>query len=167
MTEPRIEKLFGCDSCRDKKFRRADVAEEVVKYFGDDFVDSAYYIRAGRILKEGIERGVIKKIGSARYIMINTTSMLTERNMDESRKQFEEWWSKYKSPFTEDDELKEFAWVIWQASREAIEIELPVKNDISDDDYPIPDLVDWDDGRNAGIQECAEAIRAAGIKVKG
>ncbi|EBZ5718287.1 hypothetical protein EC401_10465 [Salmonella enterica subsp. enterica serovar Oranienburg] len=87
--------------------------------------------------------------------------------MDESRKQFEEWWSKYKSPFTEDDELKEFAWVIWQASREAIEIELPVKNDISDDDYPIPDLVDWDDGRNAGIQECAEAIRAAGIKVKG
>nr|EEJ7374215.1 hypothetical protein [Salmonella enterica subsp. enterica] len=86
--------------------------------------------------------------------------------MDESRKQFEEWWSKYKSPFTEDDELKEFAWVIWQASREAIEIELPVKNDISDDDYPIPDLVDWDDGRNAGIQECAEAIRAAGIKVK-
>lgn len=83
MTEPRIEKLFGCDSCRDKKFRRADVAEEVVKYFGDDFVDSAYYIRAGRILKEGIERGVIKKIGSARYIMINTTSMLTERNMDE------------------------------------------------------------------------------------
>ncbi|EAQ4040664.1 hypothetical protein OZF92_004040 [Salmonella enterica] len=70
MTEPRIEKLFGCDSCRDKKFRRADVAEEVVKYFGDDFVDSAHYIRAGRILKEGIERGVIKKIGSARYIMI-------------------------------------------------------------------------------------------------
>ncbi|HCL4732007.1 TPA: hypothetical protein N2E46_004842, partial [Salmonella enterica] len=55
MTEPRIEKLFDCDSWRDKKFRRADVAEEVVKYFGDDFVDSAYYIRAGRILKEGIE----------------------------------------------------------------------------------------------------------------
>ncbi|EAB9621811.1 TPA_asm: hypothetical protein G4I69_004517 [Salmonella enterica subsp. enterica serovar Braenderup] len=71
MTEPRIEKLFGCDSWRDKEFRRADVAEEVVKYFGDDFVDSAYYIRAGRILKEGIERGVIKKIGATRYIMIN------------------------------------------------------------------------------------------------
>ncbi|EBK4144650.1 hypothetical protein DLO46_10280 [Salmonella enterica] len=66
MTEPRIEKLFDCDSWRDKKFRRADVAEEVVKYFGDDFVDSAYYIRAGRILKEGIERGVIKKIQELR-----------------------------------------------------------------------------------------------------
>ncbi|EGI0929671.1 hypothetical protein IF473_003470 [Salmonella enterica] len=58
------------------------------------------------------------------------------------------------------------AWKGWQASRADIEIELPTKNDISDDDYPIPDLVDWDDGRNAGIQECAEAIRAAGIKVK-
>lgn len=42
MTEPRIEKLFGCDSCRDKKFRRADVAEEVVKYgYTDLMVDEA------------------------------------------------------------------------------------------------------------------------------
>ncbi|WFQ04803.1 hypothetical protein P1838_01145 [Salmonella enterica subsp. enterica] len=55
---------------------------------------------------------------------------------------------------------------IWSASRSAIAIELPAKNDISSDDSSIPDLVDWDDGRNAGIQECAEAIRAAGIKVK-
>ncbi|EBH8128441.1 hypothetical protein AF537_19230 [Salmonella enterica subsp. houtenae serovar O:11:g,z25:-] len=86
--------------------------------------------------------------------------------MNESYRQFENWWSKDKSQFTDDDELKNFSWVIWQASRAAIEIELPTKNDISDDDYPIPDLVDWDDGRNAGIQECAEAIRAAGIKVK-
>lgn len=30
MTEPRIEKLFGCDSWRDKKFRRADVAERLL-----------------------------------------------------------------------------------------------------------------------------------------
>lgn len=167
MTEPRIEKLFGCDSGRDKKFRRADVAEEVVKYFGDDFVDSAYYIRAGRILKEGIERGVIKKIGSARYVMINTTpSTLMERSMGESRKQFLEWW---RHP--EQEELRKSCaegWgeKIWSASRATIEIELPAKNDISSDDNPIPDLVDWDDGRNAGIQECAEAIRAAGIKVK-
>ncbi|WP_410003326.1 hypothetical protein [Salmonella enterica] len=60
----------------------------------------------------------------------------------------------------------ELSWDAWKESRSAIEIELPAINDISSDDYPIPDLVDWDDGRNAGIQECAEAIRAAGIKVK-
>ncbi|WP_413787429.1 hypothetical protein [Salmonella enterica] len=60
----------------------------------------------------------------------------------------------------------ELSWDAWKESRSAIEIELPAINDISSDDYPIPDLVDWDDGRNAGIKECAEAIRAAGIKVK-
>ncbi|ECM5670421.1 hypothetical protein PV77_05450 [Salmonella enterica subsp. enterica serovar Newport] len=90
--------------------------------------------------------------------------------MDESRKQFEEWFkNKYH---VSSDVMKimhiksEIAWEAWQASRAAIEIELPAKNDITGDDYPIPDLVDWDDGRNAGIQKCAEAIRAAGIKVK-
>ncbi|EEP9145301.1 hypothetical protein HBD75_003977 [Salmonella enterica] len=51
--------------------------------------------------------------------------------MNESYQQFEDWWSKDKSPFTEDDELKEFARVIWQASRAAIEIELPDPNDDS------------------------------------
>ncbi|EAB9455972.1 hypothetical protein YV21_000644 [Salmonella enterica subsp. enterica serovar Java] len=90
--------------------------------------------------------------------------------MDESRKQFEEWFkNKYH---VSSDVMKimhiksEISWEAWQASRSAIEIELPAKNDISSDDYSIPDLVDWGDGRNAGIQECAEAIRAAGIKVK-
>ncbi len=176
MTEPRIEKLFGCDSCRDKKFRRADVAEEVVKYFGDDFVDSAYYIRAGRILKEGIERGVIKKIGSARYIMINTTSMLTERNMDESRKQFQSWFADeivgadVEFPEFEDGEY--VAWEIydeqlyvmlqamymaWTASRAAIEIKLDDKVMVEDE---------FDKGHNCAIDYCADAIRAAGIKVK-
>ncbi|CUA53110.1 putative carnitine operon oxidoreductase [Escherichia coli] len=31
--------------------------------------------------------------------------------MNDSYRQFENWWSKDKSQFTEDDELKEFAWV--------------------------------------------------------
>ncbi|EFB0087292.1 hypothetical protein HGJ08_003896 [Salmonella enterica] len=100
-----------------------------------------------------------------------------ERNMDESRKAFEHWaleimqftpddltWDEKRNCYR--DYVPHMAWKGWQASRADIEIELPTKNDISDDDYPIPDLVDWDDGRNAGIQECAEAIRAAGIKVK-
>ncbi|EJB9161162.1 hypothetical protein OD218_001774 [Salmonella enterica] len=51
--------------------------------------------------------------------------------MNESYRQFEDWWSKEKSQFTDDDELKNFSWVIWQASRAAIEIELPDPNDDS------------------------------------
>ncbi|EAM4020249.1 hypothetical protein GTT80_004330 [Salmonella enterica] len=98
--------------------------------------------------------------------------------MDESRKQFQSWFEEWfgEPPLTPWNELWchdgysaediDHMWDAWQASRAAIEIELPAKNDISSDDYPIPDLVDWDDGRNAGIQKCAEAIRAAGIKVK-
>ncbi|HFG0523079.1 TPA: hypothetical protein ACGEP3_004567, partial [Salmonella enterica] len=51
--------------------------------------------------------------------------------MNESYQQFEDWWSKDKSLFTEDDELKEFARVIWQASRAAIELDIdwPESND--------------------------------------
>ncbi|EAT1195228.1 hypothetical protein EYS49_14355 [Salmonella enterica] len=94
--------------------------------------------------------------------------------MDESRKQFYAWFNREHEEVENSNELSAKvmkmmawqAWQAWQASRAAIEIELPTKNDISDDDYPIPDLVDWDDGRNAGIQECAEAIHVAGINVK-
>lgn len=105
--------------------------------------------------------------------------------MDESRKQFQSWFADeivgadVEFPEFEDGEyvageiydeklyvMLQAMYMAWTASRAAIEIELPAKNDISSDDNSIPDLVDWDDGRNAGIQECAEAIRAAGIKVK-
>ncbi|EPZ2850613.1 hypothetical protein ACXMP4_002301 [Salmonella enterica subsp. enterica serovar Bareilly] len=91
--------------------------------------------------------------------------------MDVSRKQFLEWFGEEFESINNSEELhvqaiKMIAWQSCVKSRAAIEIELPAKNDISGDDHPIPDLVDWDDGRNAGIQECAEAIRAAGIKVK-
>ncbi|EDB3635882.1 hypothetical protein ACV2D3_22330 [Salmonella enterica subsp. enterica serovar Oranienburg] len=77
--------------------------------------------------------------------------------MNESYQQFEDWWSKDKSPFTEDDELKEFARVIWQASRAAIEIKLDDKVMVEDE---------FDAGHNCAIDYCAESIRAAGIKVK-
>ncbi|EAB7564156.1 hypothetical protein BXE05_13755 [Salmonella enterica subsp. enterica] len=89
--------------------------------------------------------------------------------MEESRKQFLEEFEEITGWEARDYPNKDvlnLCWQFWLASRAAIEIELPAKNDISGDDNPIPDLVDWDDGRNAGIQECAEAIRAAGIKVK-
>ncbi len=78
--------------------------------------------------------------------------LLVEGNMSEIYRQFEDWWSKYKSPFTEDDGLKEFAWVIWQASRAAIEIKLDDKVMAEDD---------FGKGHNCAIDYCADAIRAA------
>lgn len=77
--------------------------------------------------------------------------------MNESYRQFENWWSKEKSQFTDDDELKNFSWVIWRASRAAIEIKLDDKVMVEDE---------FDAGHNCAIDYCAEAIRAAGIKVK-
>lgn len=64
MTEPRIEKLISLNGT---KFRRQDVAEAITEYFGDEYVDSAAYIRAGRVIREAKERGVIIHIGAARF----------------------------------------------------------------------------------------------------
>lgn len=67
---------------------------------------------------------------------------------------------------TEGDRLS-IAWWAWQASREAVEVDLPDKQFISEEDVLIPDEVDWPDGFNTALEQCAEAIRAAGIKVAG
>ncbi|WP_105680609.1 hypothetical protein [Cronobacter dublinensis] len=50
------------------------------------------------------------------------------------------------------------AWWAWQASREAVEIELDDKVMVEDE---------FDKGHNCAIDYCAEDIRAAGLKVKG
>ncbi|EJC1153967.1 hypothetical protein MYA08_001871 [Cronobacter sakazakii] len=50
------------------------------------------------------------------------------------------------------------AWWAWQASRAAVEIELDDKVMVEDE---------FDKGHNCAIDYCAEAIRAAGLKVKG
>lgn len=83
--------------------------------------------------------------------------------MDESRKQFEEWALKSGHSISRDvnvgglyvSSYTATAWVGWQASRAAIEIELPRECNPADcfTDVMIP-------------HEVTEAIRAAGIKVK-
>ena len=82
--------------------------------------------------------------------------------MDESRKQFEEF--AKNNEFIVTMQNGEFlypatrkAWKLWQASRAAIEIKLDDKVMVEDD---------FDKGHNCAIDYCAEAIRAAGIKVK-
>lgn len=84
-----------------------------------------------------------------------------------SREQFEAWaeeagalpWGYLKKQRTQNDgysvQIYNYMWSAWQASREAVEVELPTA-----------------EGEEGGITElivdlCSEAIRAAGIKVKG
>ncbi|HFD0468251.1 TPA: hypothetical protein ACF01X_001536 [Yersinia enterocolitica] len=65
-----------------------------------------------------------------------------------------------------DVEEVELSWIIWQAARESIEVELPMRNA---DAYTERD---WDGNhagrsRNNTLDECAEALRTAGIRIKG
>lgn len=96
-----------------------------------------------------------------------------------SREQFETAWQKnnecepmdgWESLRCDDgytDEIIDGQWMAWQASREAVEVELPDKKFISEDEALIPEDSDWPDGFNTALEQCAEAICAAGIKVKG
>ncbi|HDX3905826.1 TPA: hypothetical protein ROF77_002129 [Enterobacter asburiae] len=93
--------------------------------------------------------------------------------MDESRKQFEQ---KIQHSYGEDylvvnddgdyvNWITADLWEFWQASRAAIEIELP-------DELTIEDCIDKDidvcraTQFNLGVGKLEHAIRAAGIKVK-
>lgn len=72
-----------------------------------------------------------------------------------SREQFEAWFKYDYHPDKTGPYIKDIMFVAWQASREAVEVELPTA-----------------EGEEGGITElivdlCSEAIRAAGIKVKG
>lgn len=77
--------------------------------------------------------------------------------MDESRKQFEAWAPNYCWKYST---TKELAWLAWQASREAVEVELPSRVDCCN--VPFAGY-SW----NACLEESEKRIRAAGIKVKG
>ncbi|EPA8481293.1 hypothetical protein ACQ68S_003963, partial [Salmonella enterica subsp. enterica serovar Rissen] len=91
-----------------------------------------------------------------------------ERNMDESRKQFEIMAAKELCILPEMVEKDRTGngynykplnlwWKIWRASRDAIKIKLDDKVMVEDE---------FDKGHNCAIDYCADAIRAAGIKVK-
>ena len=90
-----------------------------------------------------------------------------------SREQFETAWQKnnecepmdgWESLRCDDgytDEIIDGQWWAWQASREAVEVQLPDRRDYEET------LSDHELGFNIALELCAEAIRAAGIKVKG
>ena len=80
--------------------------------------------------------------------------------MKSSREQFEEWFPQmvYGMPENMVKVFDEMLFMAWQASRAAIEIELPDKVMVEDD---------FDNGHNCAIDYCADAIHAAGLTVKG
>lgn len=85
-----------------------------------------------------------------------------ERNMDESRKQFEEWVKYYHGIMPGDlcyANMVEMHWKAWQASRAAIEIKLPPKAESSPYEHYMPHYT-------MDADSVESAIRAAGIKVK-
>ncbi|EOM1743962.1 hypothetical protein PNF16_21950 [Escherichia coli] len=86
--------------------------------------------------------------------------------MDESRKQFEEWFENYTGCDPKNKiyaNMVEMHWQAWQASRAAIEIELqkPKKGPLPGDYH-----IGYDSGAESQYESDVEAIRAAGIKVK-
>lgn len=94
--------------------------------------------------------------------------------MDKSREQFEKWFSKSYSCITKlfrlnsEGEYENLtiraSWRAWQASRSAIEIDLPRVIDA----HPLgPQSAKMICAFHKNVVgECAEAIRTAGIKVK-
>lgn len=79
-----------------------------------------------------------------------------------SREQFEAWCnSDPDRSITMEDSTRFFcAWEAWQASREAVEVELPPQVDCCNVPFAAHS---W----NACLEESEKRIRAAGIKVKG
>ncbi|HBN0730505.1 TPA: hypothetical protein L1N70_000310 [Escherichia coli] len=86
--------------------------------------------------------------------------------MDESRKQFEEWFENYTGCDPKNRiyaNMVEMYWQAWQASRAVIEIELqkPKKGPLPGDYH-----IGYDSGAESQYESDVEAIRAAGVKVK-
>jgi len=78
--------------------------------------------------------------------------------MEESRKQFEAWWYSAERGLTiiNFGVQRELQWAAWRASRQAVELALPTQ-------------VEYDDPLSAhrAINDCADIIRAAGLRIKG
>lgn len=81
-----------------------------------------------------------------------------------SREQFEAWAPNYCWKYST---TKELAWLAWQASREAMEVEIDNHTEFEIEHMICPDKdgysVGWIDGRNYAVKQ----VRAAGIKVNG
>lgn len=78
---------------------------------------------------------------------------------------FNESVGRYKYAFIQSQ--YEFFLEAWQASREALEVELPQRQSLCASGYGNGYFVACNDGEGLEYDDVVEAIRAAGIKVKG
>ncbi|MCT8244754.1 hypothetical protein U1G72_10760 [Proteus mirabilis] len=76
--------------------------------------------------------------------------------MDKSRQQFEEWRSKNKSSTIN-------LFDVWQASRESLEVELPVKIPTMDDETFEEGV---GEGYNNAIDDFKQILTSNGVKIK-
>nr|DAM17076.1 MAG TPA: hypothetical protein [Caudoviricetes sp.] len=76
-----------------------------------------------------------------------------------SREQFEAWFKSDYHPDKSSPYLKDALFLAWQASREAIEIKLPVKVECSPYEHYMPQYT-------MDAESVESAIRSVGIKVK-
>lgn len=85
--------------------------------------------------------------------------------MDESRKQFQEWFKSDYHPDKTGPYIKDILLFAWEASRAAIELKAPESistREAMEAGYS----GDYAAGRDGGLDGWEKQIRAAGIKVK-
>ncbi len=76
--------------------------------------------------------------------------------MDKSRRQFEEFISKGDYPWVKG--IIPVMWMVWEASRESLEIELPDRKGICHNEY--------ESGYFDGIDKCEDILIRNGVKIK-
>ena len=92
------------------------------------------------------------------YIKLNICVEVVNK-MDKSREQFNHY---MKTRFPNVDGFTRYVSdMVWQASRESLEVELPLKADDKDPFYD-----DFDAGLNIGIEKCKELLISNGVKIK-
>lgn len=108
-------------------------------------------------------------ITSDEFIANNRRKMgwIVEEVKMTSREQFEEWFYEYTGCDPKDSgyvNMVEMYWMAWQASRAAIEIELPTTIEV----HPFgPSAAKmFCELHKNTVAECAKSILAAGLKVK-
>lgn len=87
--------------------------------------------------------------------------------MDKSRQQFEEWFAPQKEEMKRNGlgmisitRMHQRQWMVWQASRESLEIELP---DASDSDSGCPN---YHDGYNTAMSRTYDELISYGVRIK-
>ncbi|HGM6654466.1 MULTISPECIES: hypothetical protein [Serratia] len=87
--------------------------------------------------------------------------------MDRLREEFEKWFNKEMVLHisASNETVVRLMWKAWQASRAAIVVGLPEKDDLRlAGDASTKVVIKF---RNSAIDECAESIRSIGLSIKG